>query len=464
MMPSPPAPSASTPEPAPRPASAGHRDAEALLRPAPLPAGVGRLLVIAGLVIGAGLGGFAAWAAAVPLDRAIAGGGSLVVTSLRQTVQPLIAGRIRTIAVAEGDRVRQGETLVMLDTTRAEAELASLRRQRVLARASVERLRAEMRGDATLVWSADLIALAQRAGAGDLLAVQHRAFGSRDGHARSGREQAEARERQGSAELAGQRAMLAQITEQRRLLETEVATLEDLARSGHYPRIRVMEQARELATVRASEARSRADVVRLEQVRQESRAASLRLASGLARDVQGELVEAEGRDAELLAREAALGDTIAQSRLRAPVDGVVTGLAVHTVDGVVQPGQALMSIVPDHEPFLVEARMPLAATEQLAAGQTVRLRFVTMEHAATPVVDGLVQTVSADRLDDPRTGEGYLLLRAAVPDDQVSRLAAAGVSLRAGLPVEVMVKVGRRTLASYLLKPLADGFAKALIE
>ena len=430
----------------------------------PLPPGVGRLLAVAGLVISIGLGGFASWAATVPLDRAIAGGGSLIVTGQRQTVQPLIAGRIRSIEVVEGARVRQGDILLTLDSSRAEAELASLRRQQVLARASVERLRAEMREAPSLAWSDDLVAMAERAGAVDLLAVQHRAFGSRDGHARSGREQAEARERQGSAELAGQRAMLAQVSEQRALLEREVAALKDLASSGHYPRIKVMELSRELAAIRASEARTRAEIVRLEQVRSEAKAASQRLVSGIERDVQGELVEAEGRDAELTARTALLVDSIAQSRLRAPADGVVTGLAVHTVDGVVQPGQTLMSVVPDHDPFLVEARMPLAATEKLAAGQAVRLRFATMEQGATPVVEGRVETVSADRIDDARTGEGFLLLRASVPEGEVARLGAAGIVLRAGLPVEVIVSVGRRTLASYLLKPVGDGLARALIE
>lgn len=430
----------------------------------PLPPGVGRLLAVAGLVISIGLGGFATWAATVPLDRAIAGGGSLIVTGQRQTVQPLIAGRIRSIEVVEGARVRQGDILLTLDSSRAEAELASLRRQQVLARASVERLRAEMREAPSLAWSDDLVEMAERAGAVDLLAVQHRAFGSRDGHARSGREQAEARERQGSAELAGQRAMLAQVSEQRALLEREVAALKDLASSGHYPRIKVMELSRELAAIRASEARTRAEIVRLEQVRSEAKAASQRLVSGIERDVQGELVEAEGRDAELTARTALLVDSIAQSRLRAPADGVVTGLAVHTVDGVVQPGQILMSVVPDHDPFLVEARMPLAATERLSAGQMVRLRFATMEQGATPVVEGRVETVSADRIDDARTGEGFLLLRASVPEGEVARLGAAGIVLRAGLPVEVIVSVGQRTLASYLLKPVGDGLARALIE
>lgn len=430
----------------------------------PLPPGVGRLLAVAGLVISIGLGGFATWAATVPLDRAIAGGGSLIVTGQRQTVQPLIAGRIRSIEVVEGARVRQGDILLTLDSSRAEAELASLRRQQVLARASVERLRAEMREAPSLAWSDDLVEMAERAGAVDLLAVQHRAFGSRDGHARSGREQAEARERQGSAELAGQRAMLAQVSEQRALLEREVAALKDLASSGHYPRIKVMELSRELAAIRASEARTRAEIVRLEQVRSEAKAASQRLVSGIERDVQGELVEAEGRDAELTARTALLVDSIAQSRLRAPADGVVTGLAVHTVDGVVQPGQTLMSVVPDHDPFLIEARMPLAATEKLAAGQAVRLRFATMEQGATPVVEGRVETVSADRIDDARTGEGFLLLRASVPEREVARLGAAGIVLRAGLPVEVIVSVGQRTLASYLLKPVGDGLARALIE
>ncbi len=429
-----------------------------------LPAGVGRLLLAAGLIVGLGLGGFALWAGSVPLDRAIAGGGTLIVASQRQTVQPLIAGRIRSIDVAEGARVRQGDPVITLDSARAEAELASLRRQRVLARASVERLRAEMRGATALAWSPDLVAFAARSGAGDLLAVQHRAFGSRDGHARSGRVQAEARERQSAAELAGQRAMLTQVAEQRTLLETQVRTLEGLAASGHYPRIKVMELSRELAAVRASEARTRAEVVRLEQVRTESHAASQRLVSGIERDVQSELVDAEGRDAELLAREATLVDIIARSLLRAPVDGVVTGLAVHTIEGVVQPGQTLMYVVPEHEPFVVEARMPLAATERLAAGQMVRLRFVTMEHAATPVIEARVLTVSADRIDDPRTGEGHRLLRAELPDSEVTRLASAGIPLSAGLPVEVIVNVGQRTLASYLLKPLADGFAKALIE
>jgi multidrug efflux pump subunit AcrA (membrane-fusion protein) len=146
------------------------------------------------------------------------------------------------------------------------------------------------------------------------------------------------------------------------------------------------------------------------------------------------------------------------------VSGLVVGLAAHTVGGVVQPGQTLMEIVPADDALIVEARFALNAGEKLAPGQGADLRFSGMDQVRTPVLQGTVLTVSADRLEDARSGEPYLLVRVAVPPGEHERLERSGTSLRAGLPVEVFVKLGERSLLAALLKPVRDRLAHAFTE
>lgn len=411
-----------------------------------------------------GLGGFFAWAALAPLDQAVAGAGTLAVAQQRQAVQPLAGGRVQQLRVAEGSRVRAGEVLLRLDTEAAAAELAAVRRQHTLARAAIERLQAQLAGSATLDFSPGLQAAAGAADAADILAAQARLFTTRRANFDTELQQLRAREAQLQAELDGYREIGDRHTQQLAILEGQQASLAGLARDGYYPKLNMMDLERDIAEVRTEQARLRSDRARTASALREAQAVLARRLTEQRRELETERLEQERQAAELGARESALAQAVRQAEITAPVDGNVVGLGVHTVGGVVQAGQRLMEIVPADGPYVVEARFALAATERLAAGQAVRLRFVTMAQGSTPEVAGQVLTVAADRLLDERSGQPYLLVRVTLAPQEAQRLAAAGIELRAGLPVEVLVNVGQRTLLSYLFKPVSDGLSKALIE
>lgn len=216
---------------------------------------------------------------------------------------------------------------------------------------------------------------------------------------------------------------------------------------------------------RQDEQRSLADAARTREALAEASAAQAQRGSDQSREWEAELLNGERQEASMRSRIAAVELQIAQAELRAPMDGQVVGLALHTVGGVAQPGQMLMEIVPSGAALLVDARFPLAAAERLQPGQRADLRFVSLDQTRTPVVEGEVLSVSADRLEDARSGEPYLRVRVTLPQAARSKLeAAAGVTLRAGLPAEVLVRLGERSLWDYLAKPLLDRVAHGFID
>jgi membrane fusion protein, protease secretion system len=410
-----------------------------------------------------GFGGFLALAAWAPVDQALPGVGSLAAASQRKAVQPALGGTVRALHVAEGNAVRAGQLLVELDSSAAQAEQAAARRQALLLAASRERLSALLQGQGALVFSAELkrdaAALPEGAGLLDTQAALFRSLaqGRRDGAA-----QLAARRAQLAREAEGQQAGLTEQRAQRDLVQQQTAQLEDLARQGYYPRLKLADAQRQLHAAQQEEARGKAELARLQEAAREADAAQSLRGVELQRDWQAELLEAERQGAQLAARLATLAQQIAQSRLLAPVDGTVVGLAVHTVGGVVQGGQTLMELVPRDDELVVDSRFPLVAGEKLHAGQPADLVFTSLDRTHTPTLRGRVLTVSADRLEDNRSGAGYLRVRVALAEGERARLR--GVELRAGLPVEVMVSLGERSLLGWWLKPLADRLGRAFSE
>jgi epimerase transport system membrane fusion protein len=167
--------------------------------------------------------------------------------------------------------------------------------------------------------------------------------------------------------------------------------------------------------------------------------------------------------ATLNERLAAQRDTFERLVLRAPVNGTVVDLAVHTVGGVVQPGARIMDIVPDADELLIEARVSPQYIDRLAPGLPADVHFDAYgSRADRPVVNGQVAVVSADALTDPRTGAPYYVMRVRVGADEARKLGS--LQLQPGMVSTVMVKTGERTLMTYLIRPLLRRFSTALAE
>jgi HlyD family secretion protein len=164
--------------------------------------------------------------------------------------------------------------------------------------------------------------------------------------------------------------------------------------------------------------------------------------------------EAEAKEGELIERKAAAEDLAKRTVVRAPATGVVQELAVHTIGGVVSAGQVVMAIVPDGDALEIDARLSPDKIDQVHAGQTAHVRLTAFNARTTPELTGAVDTVSADLIHDPVSGARYYDVRITLPTDEVRRLG--GLQLVPGMPAEVFLQTGSRTMLSYLFKPMTD--------
>lgn len=416
-----------------------------------------RLLRRGFLLLVVGLGGLLLWSSLAPLSQSVAGHGTVAVAAQRQAVQHAEGGTIQALAVAEGDDVRQGQVLLTLDMTPQRAELENLSRQALAFGAARARLQALLFGAPALQFDAALQEQAAALTDGErALALQQALFVSqRHGHREEG-QQLEARRAQLRTEIAGREQQIERQQQQRELVDQQLAQLESLTREGYYPKIKLIDAQRQSVSAAREESQARSELQRSREALLEASSAQGKRAGDARREWETELMDTERQLSSLRSRIDALRHQIERAAVLAPVSGKVMGLTAHTVGGVVKPGELLMELVPADGALIVESRFALTAGEKLAAGMATDLHFSSMDQHRTPVVRGEVLTVSADRLQDARSGESYLLVRVAVPAAERQRLAAGGVQLRPGLPVQVFASLGERSLLALILKPLGD--------
>lgn len=417
---------------------------------------LGWLLMLGGFL------GFLAWAALAPLDKGVAVSGKVMVSGNRKVVQHPSGGIVERIDVRDGDRVQAGQVLIRLKETPLLGQAQSLRSQFYGSLASEARLNAEVEGAASVNFPAELMALHHEPEVASNLALQRQLFASR--------RQALLLDQQGIGEsIAGAEAQLRGVRDsqankvlQRTALDEQLQGLRELAREGYIPRNRLLDSERVYAQVLGSISEDYGRIGQLQRQVQEMRLKIRQLSEEYQKEVRTQLADTRIRSEDLRNRLASAEFELANSQLRAPVAGIVVGLDVFTEGGVIRPGQALMEIVPQGEPLLVEARVPVELADKVHAGLPVQLMFSAFSQSTTPRVAGEVTLVSADRQVDERTDEPYYTLRAQVSAEGMAQLA--GLQIRPGMPVEAFVRTGERSMLNYLFKPLLDRTHMALVE
>lgn len=417
---------------------------------------LGWLLMLGGFL------GFLGWAALAPLDKGVAVSGKVMVSGHRKVVQHPSGGIVERIDVRDGDKVVAGQVLIRLKETPLLGQAQSLRSQFYGSLASEARLNAERDGVASVSFPTELTALASEPEVASNLALQRQLFDSR--------RQALLLDQQGidesiagaEAQLRGVRDSQASKVLQRTALAEQLQGLRELAREGYIPRNRLLDSERVYAQVLGSISEDYGRIGQLQRQVLEMRLKIRQLAEEYQKEVRTQLADTRVRTEDLRNRLASAEFELANSQLRAPVAGIVVGLDVFTEGGVIKPGQALMEIVPQGEPLLVEARVPVELADKVHAGLPVELMFSAFSQSTTPRVAGEVMLVSADRQVDERTDEPYYTLRAQVTEAGMSQLA--GLQIRPGMPVEAFVRTGERSMLNYLFKPLLDRTHMALVE
>ncbi len=417
---------------------------------------LGWLLMLGGFL------GFLGWAALAPLDKGVAVSGKVMVSGHRKVVQHPSGGIVERIDVRDGDKVDAGQVLIRLKETPLLGQAQSLRSQFYGSLASEARLNAERDGAASVNFPVELTALATEPEVASNLVLQRQLFDSR--------RQALLLDQQGVDEsIAGAEAQLRGVREsqaskvlQRTALAEQLQGLRELAKEGYIPRNRLLDSERVYAQVLGSISEDYGRIGQLQRQVLEMRLKIRQLAEEYQKEVRTQLADTRVRTEDLRNRLASAEFELANSQLRAPVAGIVVGLDVFTEGGVIKPGQALMEIVPQGEPLLVEARVPVELADKVHPGLPVELMFSAFSQSTTPRVAGEVTLVSADRQVDERTDEPYYTLRAQVSDAGMAQLA--GLQIRPGMPVEAFVRTGERSMLNYLFKPLLDRTHMALVE
>jgi HlyD family type I secretion membrane fusion protein len=419
--------------------------------------------IIAGFtVIALAFGGLGSWAALAPLDSAVVAPGVLVVESKRKTIQHLEGGIVKRILVRDGDFVEQGAVLAELDQTRAEANLAMVQGQFDLAKAREARLIAE-RDDLDSISLPDQ--LAERTAdpkVAELVAGQESEFSERRKSMTGQVSILEQRVAQLRTQADGHRRLAESKERQMELMTAELAGLRKLTAKGYYPRNRLLAQEREYAKLEGDRSQELANIAQAEQALGEAELEVLQLKQKLREDVVAELREVQAKLHETAEQLVSAKDVAQRLAITAPVSGFVQGLRIFTEGGVIPPGGELMEIVPNDDRLVIEAQLSPRDIEGVKAGQTAEVRFTALNSRTSPVIEGNVTTLSADRFTDKQTNQAYYLARVEVPKEQQQSLGEHRI--QAGMPVELMIKTGERTMMGYLLKPLSDSMARGFNE
>lgn len=419
-------------------------------------------IVIGMLIIAAAFGGFGTWAALASLDSAAIAPGVVVVESDRKSIQHLEGGLVKEIRVHNGDKVARGDVLVVLENTHSKAMHGIVRGEIDAARAEAARLAAERDGLEAIVFPDDILARSHVPKVAEALQGQRSLFVARrtalDGQVAI-LEQSIA---QFHDEIKGLRSEQEAREEQLKILADELRGLRKLLKQGSVPRNEVLAYERKIAVLSGEKGRFMADVSRAEQGIGEAKLRIAQLEKSVREEVVGKLREVQERIFSLEERLVAAEDVLGRTEIRAPTDGVVMGVRVHTTGGVVTPGQELLQVVPVGDRLFIEAQVNPIDIDDVAIGQQATVRLTAFKLRSTPIIVGTLVNVSADRLVDEHSGTPYYLARIEVPKEELESLG--DLTLQPGMPVEALIKTGARTAFGYMISPLTDNMARAFKE
>lgn len=411
-----------------------------------------------------GAGGFLLWAMLAPLDKGVPMPGTVAKESNRKTIQHQNGGTIQEILVKDGDVVKKGQVLVRMNNVQANSVAETTRAQYITARLNEARLLAERDGLKSLTFPPALASLKDdpRVVAG--FSLQNQLFSSR-------RLSLESEVGAVDENIAGLKAQIAGLEEsrdskklQQSILKEQLENMRDLAKEGYVARARLLDLERTYAQINGQISE---DIGNISRSRRQVAELTLRRGQRVQdfqKEVRSSLAETQREADAQGSRMVGQDFELANTEVKAPVDGTVVGLAVFTPGGVVGSGTKLMELVPTDDELIVEGQLPVNLIDRVHVGLPVELVFSAFNVNKTPHIPGVVTQVSADRTVEERSGVPYYKVRARVSPEGAKLIAHKKLVIQSGMPVEMFVKTGERTLMSYLLKPVFDRAKTSLSE
>lgn len=417
--------------------------------------------VLAGSLLGLLLlGGVGGWAATAQLTGAVIAQGVVAVDQNLKTIQHRDGGIVNMIGVREGDHVRAGQVLLRLEDAQTKAELSIVRSQIIELTARRARLVAERDSLARIEFPGTLDAA--DAEVAPILQGETRLFDGNRLNRESQKQQLELGVVQIGEEIGGLEAQRASKVDEMELVEVEYLKVKGLADARLIEGSRLYTASRERTRLLGERGEIDAAIARARTRMSEIRLQIIAIDENSRTEAQRELSVVETRLSEFQDRRTVIDDRLTRTDIRAPIDGIVNELNVHTLGGVITPAEVLVTIVPADARLKVEAKLAPTSIDQIHIGQPARLRFSAFNQRTTPELKGSVTYVAAATTREPATGEVFYLGNVEVDPQEMAKLG--GQALLPGMPVEVFVSTDERTPVSYIFKPFMDQLNRAFRE
>ncbi|MCO6181034.1 HlyD family type I secretion periplasmic adaptor subunit [Ciceribacter sp. RN22] len=407
---------------------------------------------------------FVAWAVLAPLNAAAIAPGTIVLSSERKTVQHLEGGLVTEIFVSEGEAVVRGQSLLVVQDLAERSRIEALTVQLVNTNAQIARLIAERDAAKAPDFSEIGVGISVSPEIIQRFSDTHLGvFRNLTGSAASAADLAASQKVQIRREIEGLQAQLAAKQREAVLAKQELDGQRILLRDGYSSELKVNTLARAEAVLDGEIGSLMASVAKLEQSVLDQDVELLRLRNERASAMLGELQQAQVAAESARQELRTLRDRQARSVIRAPVDGRVLDMKVHTIGAVITGGTPLMDIVPDRDDLIIEARVSPADIDLVSAGMPAKVQLSAFKAKKVDKIDATVETISGDILTDQMTGERYFLARLRADETAIAALPE-DVALSAGMPAIVFMIAGERTMADYLLSPVLDAAYRSFRE
>jgi HlyD family type I secretion membrane fusion protein len=413
--------------------------------------------------------GFLGWSAFAPLDAAAFVSGTVTASGGPQGVQSREGGVVQAIHVHEGQHVAKGQPLLDLASEDVRTTVRALSARVMARRAELMRLEAERADEATVKpWVGfNTLAGEDAAEAHRALAVEQENLTARLEANKTAEAVLAQRVIQGRQQMIGTQRELSALQIQGKTIDSELSGMKSLAAKGYAPRLQVSELERTAAGLEGSIGSRQSDVARLSSSVGEAQLQitdqQLRRRQTIADDMRTAQDDLRALEPQL----ATAKEVLRRAEVNSPAAGRVFAMKTNTIGGVAGPGEVLMRIVPDSKEVMIEGKVQTRDAADVMAGQIVEIRFPAFHQRNAPMVQGVIQRMSADSYQDDRTGAQYFKIDVKVEPkalEELNKVRGASQALSPGLTADVMVKLRKRTALQYAFEPLMQTFSKSFHE
>ena len=414
-------------------------------------------------VLGLGFGGFLLWAALAPLDEGVPTIGMVTLDTKRKSVQHLSGGIVKEVLVQEGQQVKEGDPLLRLDGAVAKSNYESVRQRYLGYRTMQSRLFAEQAGRDVIEWHADVKAAMNDPLIKQQVSTQQQLIQARRSAFAADLQGIEENSQGLKEQFNSYQNILVQRRSQLALLSEELNNTRGMVKEGYAPRNKQFELERMVAESNAAIEDLMGNSLRITRQIAELKQRSVARKQEYRKEIESQLADITREVQSDAEKFVAVTADLDRMEIKSPATGQVVGLSVQTVGAVLQPGQKLLDVVPDTQTLLLEAHIPPHLIDKVQNELPADIRFNSFANSPQLVVEGKVLSVSGDLLSDPKQPQyTYYLARLQVTTSGMKTLGQR--QMQPGMPAEVVIKTGERSLLTYLLHPLTKRFAASLKE